>query len=899
MRFHTVVLAAAGLAHAAGLVVHPHQLPALRLLLQDPAALVRRDDDTNPDVPEGDEVPGKESGSDLAVAAYAFLFHGKIVDYVYLPQDPLPSAPIGTETIVVLTNRNHAYVSHNHGKLWEQVAPEEEIVRLLPNPHHVNHVYLMALNQKVVYSTDRGDNWKLFRVPSVGSEGLGANPSFTPLVFHPRRDLWLIWLGQEGCTTPGLVLCRTVAYVLKLYGKRWREVMDNVNECRFIVKVEQGTHNPDVLCERPKDQTGLILDVFVSEEMFVNDKGLRVLSNVVAFAEVGDYYVALVEQGGTLGQTTLQMLHDGFTWHQAMMPAGLSFSKHQRYAVVRATDASVWMHVTTYGRTGGEFGALLKSNSNGTYYRQALPHVNRDGRGYVDIEQIEGLEGVLVANVVLNPTQTKQGARKQLRTMVTHDDGSTWGLLTPPAVDADGNRGACYGAGRALEKCALHLHGYTERKDYRDTFGSPGAVGMMLGVGNVGSGLDLYHNSNTYLTRDGGATWLEVRKGVYMWEYGDQGGLVVLVNGEDMTNEVMYSTNQGQLWKTFKFNDEKVFVEDIATVPLDLSTRFLLITKLPMHHGDRSRVFQIDFSGLYSRQCLLDVSNVELDDDDFELWAPHHPGAPDGCLFGRETRYLRKIPGKQCFVGRKVPQPHLVVRVCGCRRQDFECDYNFVQQPDGTCKPVFGWDFRATEEARMQEQCFTDGVRNDAVEYAAVNGYRKLHISSCEGGEMMQEMRPCPALEAEFRQRHGLMLFAERVWVFVVAGVGAVVVLWVSYHVYVRWGHVLGLRKGVIQLEDGEEEYGAESQEGDRVTVASARRAVGRAYQEAREWVIILGLLVGGFATKVVGDVRARVRRGSPEHAYEPVVQGENERFVDEEDGDEETAREESPYQQV
>ena len=52
----------------------------------------------------------------------------------------------------------------------------------------------------------------------------------------------------------------------------------------------------------------------------------------------------------------------------------------------------------------------------------------------------------------------------------------------------------------------------------------------MLAVGNVGESLVAYADSDTFLTRDGGFTWEEVHKDAHIWEYGDQGSILLLVN---------------------------------------------------------------------------------------------------------------------------------------------------------------------------------------------------------------------------------------------------------------------------------------------------------------------------------------------------------------------------------
>src|SRR5438034_7478648 len=83
--------------------------------------------------------------------------------------------------------------------------------------------------------------------------------------------------------------------------------------------------------------------------------------------------------------------------------------------------------------------------------------------------------------------------------------------------------------GKPLERCSLHLHGFTERRDYRDTFSSGSAVGLMIGTGNVGEYLTSKVEADTFITWDGGLEWRQVKKGNYVWEYGDQGSIIVIV----------------------------------------------------------------------------------------------------------------------------------------------------------------------------------------------------------------------------------------------------------------------------------------------------------------------------------------------------------------------------------
>jgi hypothetical protein len=70
-----------------------------------------------------------------------------------------------------------------------------------------------------------------------------------------------------------------------------------------------------------------------------------------------------------------------------------------------------------------EWGNLLKSNSNGTYYGLSLDHVNRNTQGYVDFEKMIGIDGVAVVNIVTNSEEAIRSRKKKLQTRISHNDG--------------------------------------------------------------------------------------------------------------------------------------------------------------------------------------------------------------------------------------------------------------------------------------------------------------------------------------------------------------------------------------------------------------------------------------------------------------------------------------------
>ena len=73
-----------------------------------------------------------------------------------------------------------------------------------------------------------------------------------------------------------------------------------------------------------------------------------------------------------------------------------------------------------------------------------------------------------------------------------------------------------------------------------------------MAVGNVGNNLYRFKSDrlNTYLSRDGGINWMEVKKGPYIYEYGDHGGLIVMAPTNAPSTEVVYTFDEGQTWFT-------------------------------------------------------------------------------------------------------------------------------------------------------------------------------------------------------------------------------------------------------------------------------------------------------------------------------------------------------------
>lgn len=659
-----------------------------------------------------------------------------------------------TNNILVHTNKNRMHASNNGGTSFVEVPVHDDIWFFLVGP--VKETALLVSYDSIYYSDDGGNTFTKRKAPGTPTN-IGAPVIFDPL--NAERFLFMV----AGADNFG-----SRVFLTEDAGETFTQFSFNAINCAFVDHALNTNLNL-MYCAVSDGQKTKILaskDFFKTYDvLFENALAFAVKSDFVLFALVTD----------DMQHLRLKVTADGKTMADADFPSDFRVEAQTAYTILTSHPHSLFVHVTTDRTEGHERGAILKSNSNGTSYVLSLDNVNRNSKGYVDYDRIESLEGVLLANTVSNPNSQSP---KKLKSQISFNDGSQWSYITPPTVDSNGKKYSCNGG--SLAKCSLNLHGFTERPDYRDTFSSTSAVGILIGVGSVGEYLQPYLESSTFISTDGGVTWKEIKKGAYTWEYGDRGTILLLVAAYDKTDEFIYSTDDGQTWVSYKFSDKPVEVQDLATVPTDSSRKFVIFAQDPSRVSN-TVVYSIDFTNFYKRQCQIDLDRPL--EDDFEYWAPTHPESTDGCLFGHETNYLRRAKGhNDCFIGAAPLNDGVkIVRNCSCTRRDYECDYNYFRDTDGTCKLVKG----LTPQDRKDQMCSKPGT----FEYFEPTGYRKIPLSTCVGGKSFDSwnVRPCPGHEKEFNDSHGRTIgLGKLLLLFLIPGAVFLGATWFVYEKGIR-----------------------------------------------------------------------------------------------------------------
>lgn len=160
-------------------------------------------------------------------------------------------------------------------------------------------------------------------------------------------------------------------------------------------------------------------------------------------------------------------------------------------------------------------------------------YTNRDSLGAVEFKRVAGMTGVILINQVSNPKELGIGSNvaKKIVTLFSLDNGASWEQIKPPSHDSNGD---VYCADKS-ETCKLNLH--LKSVAYHS---NSNAAGVVIAVGSVGKHLLPYNDCDTFLSRDSGVTWSEMRKNAHIWAIGDHGGVIVLTNNEESTDAILY-----------------------------------------------------------------------------------------------------------------------------------------------------------------------------------------------------------------------------------------------------------------------------------------------------------------------------------------------------------------------
>ncbi|KAK9806438.1 hypothetical protein WJX73_007437 [Symbiochloris irregularis] len=344
-------------------------------------------------------------------------------------------------------------------------------------------------------------------------------------------------------------------------------------------------------------------------------------------------------------------------------------------------------------------GPVVKNHGGSAgVFSTSLGNVYRRGK-HPDFVSLDGAPGMFIANslgfqalasAAFHYSTDPTDYEKYVQTRVSYNGGAHWNLLNKPSQFNHPQCDLCThqaGAGRyGNYTCQLHLHGPSSWASGEGKL--PGlhthwtAPGLVMAVGSVGEYLSFARDYTcTYLSRDGGETWTDIDTRATVFEFGDQGGILIKAShqSEESTDTVEFSLDQGSCWHSVKLS-EAIDVIGIRVEPTAASHIFLVHGEACFKDDDHPNCTHTDVGTrppgkLFSLDLQHIVGNEwkTCGDDAYEQFS--YP-TPDRCLMGRNLTAERRKADAACFNGRDW-SPKGWDTPCNCSMIDTQCDYGY------------------------------------------------------------------------------------------------------------------------------------------------------------------------------------------------------------------------------
>uniref|UniRef100_A0A336LRR7 Sortilin-related receptor n=1 Tax=Culicoides sonorensis TaxID=179676 RepID=A0A336LRR7_CULSO len=354
--------------------------------------------------------------------------------------------------------------------------------------------------------------------------------------------------------------------------------------------------------------------------------------------------------------------------------------------------------------------------------------VQTSDEAFTDLYKVEGLQGIYIASKIQKMPTSELISPDHLGSVITFDHGSTWRAIHAPTVDDEGIKIQCKDCSLHLSQKFSQLYPVTRSVSIMSSKSAPGVI-MASGV----IGKSLKGHPGVFISRDAGLTWKQILKNYYFFNMGDHGGVLVAVKyfkSKGETNEILYSTDEGETWIPHPFHANDLKVYGLMTEPNTNTTMFTLFGSEVSEH--KWLIIKIDLKNAFSANCT---------EDDYKFWAPglYSDGSLMPCLLGQRLTYQRRKPHAQCHNGLNYERPYKT-EICGCNKWDFECDYGFTR-PSSSSHCVRNKTIPNFDPFEPPKTCKPGRF------YNRTKGYRKIEGDVCIDGfanpYLPQEI-PCP-----------------------------------------------------------------------------------------------------------------------------------------------------------
>jgi len=681
----------------------------------------------------------EQSRSQQGPTISPFAFEGEVNEVAYAGKHH-------SSVFATMKYTGSVWRSDDDGKNWKglnsQLGTDADFTgafSIVPNPVNPNIVYVVGLEEQCWLSTDAGNTYTEVK----------ANFTVRGFKWHPFEENWAIaYKSNIECIRLRKYRCFGELMLTVDAGLSWRSVAQYVKYPNYAWLQSAGTKGnaKGIAIVQHKRSKGVAqswdtdLDFVQSDNFFETKSVLLPKGN--NFAIIDKYVFVAVANTNT--EVTLWVsTNNAVSFSIVRMPVELA---ERSYGILHTAEQSLFV-IVRGGSIGAKWGNLYQSDESGTQMALSLSNNHYERGRNADIVKVQGIEGVYIVNVLLNPDADHAESPPELQTMITFDKGGAWMPLTPPSKDSTG----VHYPGCSQRQCHLHLFFKGNPQKYSPIYSTTSATGLILATGAVAPYMreDMRPDElGTFFSRDGGRTWSEVRKGTGVYEFADHGAIMVVGSNQYKTDSIKYSWDEGLTWQSAQLGTS-MEIDNIRTEPKATSQKFVVTGRTTMGKG---HIAHLDFAAMHQRQCQGEDSPGH-GGSDFEIWSPRDPagGSESSCVLGRTIQYTRRKQSAKCFNG--VERERQTIRDnCPCTKVDFECDMGYEKEGEGDsaqCMPSQKENYPAEEEEfnRDMETLYNKPDKlnyfcnkyADKEEFYVPSGYRRIPGDTCFGGLDLHE----------------------------------------------------------------------------------------------------------------------------------------------------------------
>ncbi|KAF7648536.1 hypothetical protein LDENG_00155260 [Lucifuga dentata] len=577
-------------------------------------------------------------------------------------------------------------------KLNEKVGPKTILSYLYVSPNNKRKIMLLTdpeVESSLLISLDEGASYQKH---SLAFDILS-------LLFHPEQEDWILAYSHD-----------QKLYVSVEFGKRWQLVHDNVVPNRFYWS----------RLGLDKEQGMIYLEIAVSDgrSQYITCKlqncsdankgkpfpGFIIPNSLV----VQDEYVFIQVPIG--GQSIHYVSYKRNSFYPMKLP---KYTLPKDLQIISTDDNQVVAAIQDSHQNDSY--NLYMSESKGLFLNLMLENVvssrGPEGNIMIDLYEVAGIKGVFLSNKVVE---------NQVKTYITYNKGRDWRLLQAPGTDLHGNKVDC-----EQPYCSLHLHLHVSENPYAsgNIVSKDSAPGIIIASGVVGPELTSA-NVSIFITSDAGNTWREVFEEEYSVFFLNQGGSLVAIRHTPLPiRHIWLSFDEGRNWDKYSFTSSPLYVDGVLGEPGE----DILIMTIFGHFSHRSewQLVKIDFQSVFNRRCTS---------EDYLTWQLHNED--EVCIMGMK-RIFQKLKSNARCVKARDQYVSQMSDSCPCTEADFECDYGFERQDDGSCTPAF-W-FVPSAASR---ECITGDT------FLNTTGYRRALSNNCTDRTLLKfspRRQKCPS----------------------------------------------------------------------------------------------------------------------------------------------------------